>query len=59
MSKNPSNQPPPVNVTSLNIEKPRQSRRLLKTFYIDYNKEKISKGKGKLEKKENNNKEYN
>jgi len=59
MLKNLSNRPPLVNVTGLNVEELRRSGRLLKTFCIDYNKGRISKGKGKLKKKENNNKEYN
>jgi len=53
MSKNPFNQPPLVNVTGQNIDKPRRSERLLETPCINYNEERINKEKGKLKKKEN------
>jgi len=51
MLKNPSNWPPLVNVTGLNIKKLRWSGRLLKTLCMDYNEGRINKGKGKLKKK--------
>jgi len=51
MSKNPFNWPPSINVTGWNINKLRRSGRFLKTLYIDYNKKRMSKGKGKLKKK--------
>ena len=57
MSKNPFNRPPPVNITSKNIDKPRQSGKNIDTPYIDYHKGRISKGKGKWNEKDN--KEYN
>ena len=44
ISKNPSNWPPPINITGQNITKLRWSGRNINTPYIDYNKGRINKG---------------